>query len=64
MKHLKLIGSLLIVAGLVLAGCGGGAQAKGTIKIATQSPLSAASLCSASTSRTARSSGWSSWAAR
>jgi branched-chain amino acid transport system substrate-binding protein len=40
MKHLKLIGSLLIIAGLVLAGCGGGAQAKGTIKIATQSPLS------------------------
>lgn len=40
MKHIKLIASLLVIAGVVLAGCGGGAQAKGTIKIATQSPLS------------------------
>jgi len=39
MKHIKSLSLLLIIAALVLAGCGG-AQAKGTIKIATQSPLS------------------------
>lgn len=40
MKHIKLIGSLLIVAAVVLAACAPGGAAKGTIKIATQSPLS------------------------
>lgn len=40
MKRIKLIGSLLIVAALVLTACGGATTAKGTIKIATQSPLS------------------------
>lgn len=41
MKRIKLIGSLLIVAAMVLTACGGGGAAeKGTIKIATQSPLS------------------------
>jgi branched-chain amino acid transport system substrate-binding protein len=40
MKRIKLIGSLLIVAAMVLTACAGGGAAKGTIKIATQSPLS------------------------
>jgi len=39
MKHIKLVSALLIIGSLVLAACGG-AQAKGTVKIATQSPLS------------------------
>ena len=39
MKHLKLFGSLLIIVALVLTACASGAG-KGTIKIATQSPLS------------------------
>ena len=40
MKHIKLISSLLVIAAIVLAGCGGAPATKGTIKIATQSPLS------------------------
>jgi branched-chain amino acid transport system substrate-binding protein len=39
MKHIKLVGSLLIIAALVLPACASSAG-KGTIKIATQSPLS------------------------
>lgn len=39
-KRILSVTSLLVIASLALAACGGGAQAKGTIKIATQSPLS------------------------
>ncbi len=40
MKRLFAVVSLLIVASMMLAACGGGAQSGGTIKVATQSPLS------------------------
>ncbi len=40
MKRLFAVVSLLIVASMMLAACGGGATSGGTIKVATQSPLS------------------------